>query len=983
MVQRELFSKLASEDGKERVSSANKLIKQLLEENSQEEWDYTYNRLIKGLISTKQSAKLGFSMVLTEVLLQLFKQEKLDIIEYLNKLNEVTTIKSNMKGKEERAVLFGRLFGFNVLLNAINISKLKENEISIFIDKICELLNTKPWIREVATASLIQIIENFKSPSFQDSNVLKILQNINNLGLNLSLEGLAIYLKIPKYKRNELSKKIQNPKSNWKNGDPLNKGNLPILSKVLKDINVVDDGEENSRKQNSNWNPKLPFVWDLIVENFGTLVTIDDEEPPKKKQKGNNKKNKNGDIFDSIGLKEFYKVVIDESFFSEKSSHERKYWGFEIFNKFLTHLYTEIDIDYLFTPNFMRCLINQSSHKSRYLHDIARITLKIIIKKCKEVPEVSWVIFRNLLNESKGGCWNFDLITKTRTIDEIITIPNYQNLETLINEFNQFLSTQTKSDGFKYSNDNILKWYLDKLVTALKYNKKDNNILVILDMLIEYSFFESDLSPNLRKLCQEKLNSTLSDLLAGDDYFWWPSYCARRITELENSKTCIIELDEELTENKQEILKIFELLKSEESEIFQIFKLLFSMCFIQLYIGDEDIISITQDLISLYETFKTNASDKDIPIAITEIILSYISKKNVLLKKLAIIVWEKFLCKPINEDNDELRINDECFESLFRILVAKENKEGQKSLFENDDEMELDEEEEDDDDNDRAGDSEEAEEDEEEDEEDEEDDEEEEEEEVNNTMTDLDKETNLKLAEALGIPTKETGEVKFDELSDYNDSSNDEYESDSMDDEQMMAMDDQLSKIFKERQDILNESTKNSGNKRQKEVMEAKENMIFFKNRILDLLEVFNKVNPNSEYNLKFIEPIITLVNLTLDKNLGLKAHKFLKTKISKTKISPSSIKNKEQFINFAMDLIKNLQLQANSTKSTNQSVYACYNQSCIILAKNILILDSSKLNEVIDIYATSMKNWATSSSSKIQPSLFFDFINWLNDKRK
>lgn len=104
------------------------------------------------------------------------------------------------------------------------------------------------------------------------------------------------------------------------------------MAKVLKDVEIVDENTED-RKQKSNWTPNLPFVWDILICEF---VNFNDKvkEPPKKKHKKSSE-SKSDEV---IGLKEFYKVVIDESLFSEKSSHERKYWGFEIFTKFLAKL---------------------------------------------------------------------------------------------------------------------------------------------------------------------------------------------------------------------------------------------------------------------------------------------------------------------------------------------------------------------------------------------------------------------------------------------------------------------------------------------------------------------------------------------------------------------------------------------------------------------------------------------------------------------
>ena len=58
------------------------------------------------------------------------------------------------------------------------------------------------------------------------------------------------------------------------------------------------------------------------------------------------------------------------------------------------------------------------------------------------------------------------------------------------------------------------------------------------------------------------------------------------------------------------------------------------------------------------------------------------------------------------------------------------------------------------------------------------------------------------------------------------------------------------------------------------------------------------------------------------------------------------------------------------------------YNQSCIIIAKNLLNLDESNMQAIVEIYCNSLKQWCLRSESKLQPSLFFDFINWVNSKK-
>lgn len=176
MVKRDHFSKLASENVKERVQAANALMQELIEEDSPEEWDYTYNRLIKGLTSTRQTAKLGFGMLLTEVVSEVKKRDDLTLEKYLDKLNEVTSVKGGMKGKEERALLFGRLFGLNVVIKVGWLEEASEAEWFRFIDVLVDLLSTKPWIREAAAASLIGAIKTANS-KVANAIYLKVLQN--------------------------------------------------------------------------------------------------------------------------------------------------------------------------------------------------------------------------------------------------------------------------------------------------------------------------------------------------------------------------------------------------------------------------------------------------------------------------------------------------------------------------------------------------------------------------------------------------------------------------------------------------------------------------------------------------------------------------------------------------------------------------------------------------------------------------------------
>ena len=67
-----------------------------------------------------------------------------------------------------------------------------------------------------------------------------------------------------------------------------------------------------------------------------------------------------------------------ESLFASTSSPERKYWGFQVFQKALPRVSAD-DMPMLFTKNFMRSWINHLSNSDRYLHKAARQVVRIAL----------------------------------------------------------------------------------------------------------------------------------------------------------------------------------------------------------------------------------------------------------------------------------------------------------------------------------------------------------------------------------------------------------------------------------------------------------------------------------------------------------------------------------------------------------------------------------------------------------------------------
>lgn len=1038
-VSKDFYYKLSSEIELERLEAATGLLSALTEENNKEDWDYALNRLIKGLTSSRQNARFGFSLAITELarILILKGDYHLTISSFLQKLVDASKLSRSMKGKQVRALLFGRLFGFQAILNSLllldaNISA--HEDIKAFVRHIVELSAEKSWLRETAMYTLCQFLSAYLQSSFvNDETTLFFLQSVSDEGLTFTTEGLAVHLTIPRDARARIASQVS-ANSHWKHFDPMSRGNMPILAKVLKDSEVVenaDNGTEddfvttaNNVKQKGSWSPKLPFVWELLLKHY----TSNEEEPCEPETNKSSRKRRNHSSLSSssrkrskndmasieqVNLAEFWHVVVDQTFFSEKASSERKYWGFEIFNKFIVTVGVE-QIPDLFGANFMRCLMSQASLQSKLLNKMTTKSINIIIESAQSDLSKVVPLFSCLIDEDKGGLWNFDCITKSKAIDALIGVFGYvespeqvpeeqavkllMEIKTvLINKFDEGAAAQGEQDAksaAKISKEGQLKWVLDKLSVLYCSTKRlqcpPTKLLDdIFKFLIKSSFFKEqgglELSENTIKLCNERLASFLSETISTKrkDHSW-AYYCLKQIEKKEKDSkfSLILELSEDLQAVKDDALETVESIKLamkkdlSHKDQFYCFELLFSMVLLQLYQGESEAVSVLEELkVCHHETFAKSNDDFDTSTIMIEIILSFISRRSALLRKLCSIVWRSFMCT--KDDQGNLRVRDKSFQLLFNVLAAKENEDGQKKLFEANEGFEDDDDNEDDDKEDDDK------------EDDDEDDEGESEDsdverQESKQMEQVEQETTIKLASALGIPTGHSGEVKFDNIFSIDDE-DDNYESESMDDEQMMAIDEDLARIFKERRDAL---TANSEKKKNDDKALAKEQIILFKSRVLDLLDSFSKVQPNSVHNLSFIRPLIGVINLTTEKDLGMKAHKILKTRISKMKLNAkdlatsSSEKELQELKESLLELLKWLQIQAGKYSSSQAHNAAC-NQSCIIVSKSLLALDPLVLDQIVAVYANTLTTWASESSNRIQANMFFDFVNWLNSKRR
>jgi DNA polymerase phi len=218
-----------------------------------------------------------------------------------------------------------------------------------------------------------------------------------------------------------------------------------------------------------------------------------------------------------------------------------------------------------------------------------------------------------------------------------------------------------------------------------------------------------------------------------------------------------------------------------------------------------------------------------------------------------------------------------------------------------------------------------------------------------------------KLAEALGT---HRGDQDLNESSGDSDS--------DMNDDEMEALDDQIAKVFKARNQALS---------KKKDKKDAKETMVNFKNRVLDLLEIYVKKCHSSVLALDLLLPLLRLSRKSSVKQISQKANAVLReyTKLCKGAALPSLKRSEneedEDAEKSVWDLLREVHKEA--TLSGPPAHSSSCSQASLLLVKVLVAHDKESISAVVDIYADTRKQQLLSKKCHVQPSFFTDWNNW------
>jgi len=217
-----------------------------------------------------------------------------------------------------------------------------------------------------------------------------------------------------------------------------------------------------------------------------------------------------------------------------------------------------------------------------------------------------------------------------------------------------------------------------------------------------------------------------------------------------------------------------------------------------------------------------------------------------------------------------------------------------------------------------------------------------------------------KLAEALGTRRAD------DSINGDND---DETSDEDMNDEQMEAVDVHLENVFKERKKVVSKKA---------EKKDAKETIVNFKIRVLELLQIYVKQQHINPLALDLLLPLLIQIRTTTSKQVSEKACNVIREYARLCKGKAVSIPSDKEVI---WDLLRNVHKEA-MRGGSHAHANAC-SQSSLLLVKVLIGLDKENIEDVIDVYADTRKQQFLDKRCKIQPGLFSDWNNWCTSASK
>jgi DNA polymerase phi len=634
------------------------------------------------------------------------------------------------------------------------------------------------------------------------------------------------------------------------------------------------------------------------------------------------------------------------------------------------------------TPNVVACLQNQLKADSRYLQRSAQKAIQAMHARLAKTPTVALVVLRGILADA--GALQFDVVTKTKTIEKLVTASDDGSICDFLGELFQKPGVGNSNEithARKTITDLLANTCMHSLSAdqSLQESVSDTDAVErsplvqsrhVMEILVQIAFFVQpavqEVAPASRQYVRERIMACLEQALKtkaiGRALL---HHTVASVTRFQNhGRRPAFDFDDSIKaimKGARRRLDIFEkkgflgngVHGTDGNGAIDGIILLYHLALLQVYSGEPEAVTIVEDLNEYHDKLTGEDNSFMGSDVLVEVLLTFASKPSKFLRKISLQAFGSFAAQ----------ISQEGLQSLIRVLETKENLQGQGEMFDaeepeddavngingSDSDIEVDSDvEEISDQGGRSSDeSSEADVDGE--------DRESAEDEDNDQLAAFD----AMLAAALGTRKGE------DDLAASDTSGSD----DDMSDSEMEALDEKLTEVFRARKDLAKP--------KKKEHKDAKENIVSFKNKVLDLIDVYLKQEYANPLSLQLILPLLSLARRTNVKQLADRACSILRDFNGRCRGAKlPQLADPEA----ALDILRAVHEEAGRPGS-NAHATACSSASILL----VRVLSNAKVRAGVltHLYADTMAKMLEDKDCHVQPAFFTDWNNWCANARK
>lgn len=872
-----------------------------------EELQYSISRLVKGLASSRQSARHGFSVALCQILRN-FPSINVDMI--LGAVAEHLKFTQKESRSEQGNILLGKVLAYMALVQSGRITSATQEHVQKIVQSLVQVCQKRSFLKQISTYAISLIVSQVNTEIFKAAVWSEIEAELTQGWTGCSPDTLMLLLACQKYHPKMVDKTFL--KTYW---------GLPkvFCAENLKNI----------------WN-----VLKLSIEFFPVVHLINDEVIH---QLSTSK----------ISFTDFWTEGRDLLF--GKEHHSAVNVGLYLMTKMLPHLKTPEEIECLLPANVVKVLVKIIDGKQKKKNPVYESATRFInglvtYVKSSENAENSIKVLHCFFETQCPKGTNL-----TRSLDTIIQSLSSEAAkkygENLMKVFKKYIKDPRENMmGIQH-----VATHIRTLVTLPSTSGDHAWQLHLLQFLGLHSFWtvkaKSSALPHcsyctqpmeekLRKPFQDNFLKALSNLLiynteksktsSLDAYLDTVCQLCKYFQDLvEASEVVSLVVDFPEDEREQWVKTVVCLLgmqeksaakSPEKSDLHRAFMLLFVFHALHLFMSKENAVSTLQDIHVCYNkavkhkrrsTVKSAKSEPEWIEVVTELLLSMMSQGSNFARLAA---KTTFSCLTDHVTPDSLGL----ITDVLKLEKGDENElisfeDEDENMMENASDMEVGDEENGLSEEEKDIEEEKSEEDSGDEDESEEEEEEEEEE------GEVDEEFRNAVKSALG---------------DAVDKSDSEEESEpDLDDDDMFKFDEALAQVFK-----------NMRKTKEAEAKENKKQLLAFKSRVLDLVEILVKSQPPADLTLDLIFPLLELVASTEklkegpELDLGKRAGNMFRMLYKKAKIHGNVAVSRDRYLQALNNAIQF------STKVTTKQIVNDVSDACLLVIRLLMNLDLGSL---------------------------------------